>query len=307
MIIIHGLKEFDNRFARPVITIGNFDGVHLGHQTLFRRLQERAQALQAPAVVLTFDPHPIKVMAPQRNLPLLTTTSQKIKLLSTLGLDAVIVHPFTKDFAALPAREFVEEYLCRRLEVQEVVVGHDYSFGRNREGRISLLREMGLEKGFPVHVVDAIQINSTVVSSTLIRCLIQEGQVDQAEKFLGHPYEVAGMVVHGHGRGGRLLGFATANLRPDNDLLPAPGIYVVRARHRGITYPAVANIGTCPTFEDNELSLEVHIIDFQEDIYDANLEVEFVQRLRSECRFPDLQALVRQIKTDISQARQILN
>jgi riboflavin kinase / FMN adenylyltransferase len=307
MIIIHDLNQCDTRFTRPVITIGNFDGVHLGHQTLFRRLRERAQALQAPSVVLTFDPHPIKVMAPERQLPLLTTTSQKIKLLSTLGLDAVIVHPFTRDFAALPAREFVEEYLCRRLGVQEVVVGHDYSFGRNREGKISLLREMGLQKGFPVHVVDAIQINSTVVSSTLIRRLIQEGQVEKAEQLLGHPYEVTGVVVHGHGRGARLLGIATANLRPDNDLLPAPGIYAVRAKHLGKSYSAVANLGTCPTFEANEVSLEVHLMDFHEDIYDSHLDVEFVQRLRSECRFPDLPALVKQIEADILQARHILN
>ncbi len=170
----------------------------------------------------------------------------------------------------MPAREFVQYYLVQRLGAREVVIGHDYRFGRNREGNIALLQTLGAEFGFPVHVVDAIQINNTVVSSTLIRNLIREGKVSAAQVFLGRPYEVTGEVIRGHGRGARLLGFPTANLAVDNGLLvPAAGIYAVRVELRGQIFPAVANIGICPTFNNQELSLEVFLMDFDQDIYGA--------------------------------------
>ncbi len=307
MIIYRNLAEITQPLRRPVITIGNFDGVHLGHQTLFQKVQERARAVAGQGVVLTFDPHPIKLMRPEKQLPLLTTTAQKVKILSTLGLEVLIVHPFTAEFGALPARDFVQEYLVRRLGVQEVVIGHDYRFGRRREGNIALLQALGAEFGFPVHVVDAIQIDGQVVSSTLIRTLIQQGQVHEAQTFLGRPYEVTGTVVPGYGRGARLLGFPTANIALDNGLLmPGSGIYAVWAELNGRMYSAVANIGTCPTFDNEKLSLEVYILDFDEDIYGARLAVRFVQRLRDEHRFPDIPALVTQIKKDVAAARQIV-
>ena len=238
---------------------------------------------------------------------MLTTTDQKIKLLTALDLDVIIVHPFSAEFGAMPAREFVHNYLVHRLGAQEVVIGHDYRFGRNREGNIALLQSLGAEFGFPVHVVDAIQINDTVVSSTLIRNLINDGQVLAAQDFLGRPYEVTGAVIHGHGRGARLLGFPTANIAIDNGLLvPAAGIYAVRVELQGQIYPAVANIGTCPTFDNQELSLEVYLLDFDRDIYGERLAVQFVQRLRDERRFNDLPALVAQIKKDVAAARQIV-
>jgi riboflavin kinase/FMN adenylyltransferase len=307
MIIYHDLAEITRPLRRPVITIGNFDGVHLGHQTLFRRLQERAQAVDGQAVVLTFNPHPIKVMAPERHLPLLTTTAQKIRLLSELALDVLIVHPFTAAFGALPARDFVEEYLIGRLGVQEVVIGHDYRFGRDREGNIAMLQALGQEYGFPVHVVDAIQIQGVVVSSTLIRTLIRQGQVQEAQTFLGRPYEITGVVVPGYGRGSRLLGFPTANIDRDNGLLlPANGIYAVWVELRGQVYAGVANIGTCPTFENAEVSLEVYILDFAADIYGERLAVRFERRLRDEKRFPTIPALVQQIQADVAAARSIV-
>jgi riboflavin kinase/FMN adenylyltransferase len=201
----------------------------------------------------------------------------------------------------------VEQYLVERLGAREVVIGHDYRFGRNREGNISYLQTLGSEFGFPVHVVDAIQINHTVVSSTLIRNLIQTGQVSAAQGFLGRAYEVTGKVIHGHGRGARLLGFPTANISLDNSLLlPAPGIYAVRAELQGRSHPAVANVGTCPTFNNQELSLEVYLMDFDRDIYGEPLAVQFVQRLRDEKRFTDIPALVSQIQQDVAAARQIV-
>ncbi|OPX19284.1 MAG: riboflavin biosynthesis protein RibF [Desulfobacca sp. 4484_104] len=306
MFIYQSLNPGHHPFRQPVITIGNFDGVHLGHQTIFKLVIERARALKGQAVVLTFDPHPLKVMRPDLRLPLLTTKDQKLRLLSSLGLDAVVVQPFTPEFAAMPARDFVNDYLCSRMNIQEVIVGHDYCFGHNREGNITLLREMGAEKGFSVRVVDAIQINHTVVSSTSIRNLVRDGHIEAANRLLGRHYEVTGMVVRGHDRGTRLLNIPTANLKPDNDLLPASGIYAVYVTIGHQNYPAVANIGTCPTFQDNQLSLEVHIFDFNQNIYNYAIAVEFVARLREEKRFPGIPQLVAQIQADIQQARQIL-
>jgi riboflavin kinase/FMN adenylyltransferase len=307
MVIYHNLNQIPQPFHHPVITIGNFDGVHLGHQTLFHTVKDRSRALAGQSVVITFDPHPIKLMRPDKQLPQLTTTEQKIKLLSSLDLDVLIVHPFSPEFGALPAREFIQTYLVQRLGAQEVVIGHDYRFGRNREGNIALLQALGAQFGFPVHVVDAIQINDTVVSSTLIRNLIKDGQVLAAQDFLGRPYEITGQVVRGHGRGARLLGFPTANLAADNGLLvPGAGIYAVRVEMQDRIYPGVANIGTCPTFDNQELSLEVYLLDFDRDIYGERLAVQFVERLRDEQRFADVPALVHQIKKDVAAARQIV-
>jgi riboflavin kinase / FMN adenylyltransferase len=307
MVIYHNLNQIPQPFHHPVITIGNFDGVHLGHQTLFHTVKDRSRALGGQSVVITFDPHPIKLMRPDKQLPQLTTTKQKIKLLSSLGLDVLIVHPFSPEFGALPAREFIQSYLVQRLGAREVVIGHDYRFGRNREGDIALLQALGAEFGFPVHVVDAIQINDIVVSSTLIRNLIKNGQVLAAQNFLGRPYEITGQVVHGHGRGARLLGFPTANIAADNGLLvPGVGIYAVRVEMQGRIYPAVANVGTCPTFDNQELSLEVYLLDFDRDIYGECLAVQFVARLRDERRFADVPTLVDQIKKDVAAARQIV-
>ena len=307
MLIYHNLNLVPQPFRNPVITIGNFDGVHLGHQTLFQMVKDRSRAVDGQSVVITFDPHPIKLMRPDKRLPMLTTTDQKIKLLASMELDGIIVHPFSAEFGSMPAREFVQYYLVHRLGAREVVIGHDYRFGRNREGNIALLQSLGEEFGFPVHVVDPIQINHTIVSSTLIRNLINDGQVLPAQDFLGRPYEVTGEVIHGHGRGARLLGFPTANITIDNGLLlPAAGIYAVRAELGGQIYPAVANIGTCPTFNNQELSLEVYLLDFDRDIYGERLAVQFIQRLRDERRFDDLPALVTQIKKDVAAARQIV-
>jgi riboflavin kinase/FMN adenylyltransferase len=307
MLIYHNLNLVPQPFRNPVITIGNFDGVHLGHQTLFQKVKDRSRAVDGQSVVITFDPHPIKLMRPDKQLPQLTTTEQKIKLLSSLDLDILIVHPFSPEFGALPAREFIQTYLVQRLGAQEVVIGHDYRFGRNREGNIALLQALGAQFGFPVHVVDAIQINDTVVSSTLIRNLIKDGQVLAAQDFLGRPYEITGQVVRGHGRGARLLGFPTANLAADNGLLvPGAGIYAVRVEMQDRIYPGVANIGTCPTFDNQELSLEVYLLDFDRDIYGERLAVQFVERLRDEQRFADVPALVNQIKKDVAAARQIV-
>jgi riboflavin kinase/FMN adenylyltransferase len=214
--------------------------------------------------------------------------------------------PFTREFAALPAREFVQHYFSDRLKAREVVVGHDYCFGRGREGNIDLLREMGEILGFTVQVVWAVEVDGAVVSSSLIRALVRLGKVAEAGRLLGRPYGVAGRVVQGKGRGARLLGVPTANILTPNELLPSSGIYAVRVRQGDAILPGVANLGTCPTFDNAELSLEVHLLEFSGDLYGETLEVQFVTRLREEQRFPSLEALAAQIHADIAAARQAL-
>ncbi len=304
--IYHDLPPEGLPVSRTVVTIGNFDGVHLGHRAILARVVHRAREVQGQAVAVTFEPHPLKVLRPGLELPLLTTGEQKLRLLAGAGLQAVVILPFTQEFAQLPARDFVLDYFCRRLKVREVVVGHDYAFGRGREGNIDLLKEMGRSHGFTVQVVWAVEAEGAVVSSSLIRAMLRLGKVDAANRLLGRAYGVVGRVVKGHGRGAELLKVPTANLRPANELLPASGIYAVRVQRGGETLPGVANIGTCPTFDDAELSLEVHLLDFNGDLYGEDLEVEFVSRLREERRFPSVEALGAQIRADIARAREVL-
>lgn len=307
MMVYHDLPPGPGPFSRTVVTVGNFDGVHLGHQAILKRVCGRAQELNCQSVALTFEPHPLKVLRPQSNLPLLTTPAQKLELLRETGLAVVVVLPFTPEFARLPARDFVRDYFVERLRVREVVVGHDYGFGYRREGNIDLLREMGRDLGFSVQVVWGVEVEGAVVSSSLIRALLKLGKVAEARRLLGRNYGVAGRVVAGKGRGAKLLGVPTANLESENDLLPATGIYAVWVVKNGQRLPGVANIGTCPTFDNGELSLEVHLLDFNDDLYGERLKVEFVARLREERRFPSIEALAGQIRADIDQARRVLS
>jgi riboflavin kinase/FMN adenylyltransferase len=300
------LEPGESPFSRTVLTIGNFDGVHLGHRAILARVCQRARELKAQAVAVTFQPHPLKLLRPEMNLPLLTTQEQKLALLADCGLDAVVVLLFTRQFASLPARDFVREYLWERLRAQEVVIGHDYCFGRGREGNIELLKEMGKALGFNVQVVWAVENEAAVVSSSLIRALLRLGKVMEARRLLGRPYGVSGQVIRGKGRGAKLLGVPTANLRPANELLPASGIYAVWVRRGAEVLPGVANIGTCPTFDGCEFSLEVHLLEFNGDLYGEDLGVDFIGRLREERRFSSVEALAAQIHADISAARKLL-
>ncbi len=200
-MVFYDLPPGKSPFERTVVTIGNFDGVHLGHRAILARVRQRARELGGQAVAVTFDPHPLKLLRPEMNLPLLNTPEQKLNLLSSCGLDAVVVLPFTREFAALPPRDFVTQYFCERLKVREVVIGHDYCFGRGRQGNIDLLKEMGASFGFTVQVVWAVEADGAVVSSSLIRALLRLGKVAESGRLLGRPYGVAGQVVRGKGRG----------------------------------------------------------------------------------------------------------
>ncbi|MGQ9687889.1 MAG: bifunctional riboflavin kinase/FAD synthetase [Desulfobaccales bacterium] len=303
---VYGNGALENGlFPRTVVTVGNFDGVHLGHRAILARVCQRARELDCQPVALTFDPHPAKVLNPESNLRLLTTPAQKIALLQSAGV-VVVVQPFTREFAAIPAWEFVREYFLRRLRAREVVVGHDYRFGYQREGNIALLKQMGQDLGFSVQVVWAVEVDNAVVSSSLIRAMLRLGNITEANRLLGRNFGVVGQVVAGKGRGAKLLGVPTANLNPENDLLPASGIYAVWVHKEGQRFPGVANIGTCPTFDNQDLSLEVHLINFNGDLYGQNLTVEFVARLREERRFPTIGDLAAQIRADIAEGRRVL-
>jgi riboflavin kinase/FMN adenylyltransferase len=292
-------------FPRTVVTVGNFDGVHLGHRSILSQVVQRAQKLDCQPVALTFNPHPARVLNPEGNLRLLTTPAQKFELLQGAGV-SVVVQPFTLEFAAIPAREFVRDYFVERLRVRDVVIGHDYRFGHKREGDIALLRQIGDTLGFTVQVVWAVEVDKAVVSSSLIRAMLRLGKIREANRMLGRIYGVSGRVVAGKGRGGKVLGVPTANLAPENDLLPSCGIYAVWVRLEGARLPGVANIGTCPTFNNQELTLEVHLLDFDGDLYGKMLQVEFVQRLREEKRFPSIDELAAQIRADMAAARTVL-
>jgi riboflavin kinase/FMN adenylyltransferase len=292
----------------PVVTLGNFDGVHLGHQRIFRLLTERARQLNGTSVVYTFEPHPIKVLYPERRMPLITSYQERAALVEELGVDVLVSAPFDRDFASQSASQFVEEILVRAIGARELLVGYDYAFGRDREGDIQLLRSMGRRLGFQVEIVPPVMLNGSAVSSSRIRSVVEEqGDVALAARMMGREFSVEGVVVEGHRRG-KSLGFPTANLRLESELLPKPGVYAVWVRMpgQGPLLGGMANLGTNPTFSESVLSFEVHILDFQGDLYGKKLRVALVQRLRDERRFPNVDELAAQLRRDEESTRAIL-
>lgn len=310
MKIVDDLQNLPEPFHNAVVTIGNFDGVHKGHQALIREVKEQAHAIQGTAVAVTFEPHPARVLKKDAPLQHITMIEQKIELLEKLELDALVCIPFTESFARVSAREFVENILVEQLGMKAIVVGKDYAFGRNREGTIPLLKEMAGALGFEVTVMDWQYVDDCPgerVSSTRIRNIIMEGDVEKARKLLGRHYQIRGSVVSGRDRGGKLLGFPTANINLQDELCPKTGVYAVTVQTGAGTFQGVANIGFSPTFEDHLFTVEVHILDFNSDIYNQPIRVNFVSRLRDEMKFSNIQELSNQIKRDIEKARQLLS
>jgi riboflavin kinase/FMN adenylyltransferase len=304
MNIIYDLEKLEGPLKNPVITIGNFDGVHKGHLVLFDTVKDRAKGINGESAVITFDPHPIKVMKPGNGPTLITSTKQKLELIEKSGVDVIFCLPFTRQFASIPARDFVQDILVDKIGIREVVVGYDYAFGYKREGGIKLLQEMGDTIGFKVHVVEPIQLNSTLVSSTSVRKFIQDGDLQEAKRFLGRDYQIMGTVISGKNRGGRLLGFPTANLKLIDELIPKRGVYAVTVDVDDETYYGVSNIGYNPTFGDNALSLETHILDFSGDLLEKTISINFIEHLRDEKTFRSVQELSDQIAKDIQRARE---
>ncbi len=307
MEVLRGLEELRKRYPKPVVTIGNFDGVHLGHQALFARCCQRARAIGGTSLAMTFEPHPMRVLRPAVNLPLITPLEQKLKLIQELGLDVTLCVRFDENLARLSADDFVDKLLAGRLGAAEVVVGHDFAFGHKGLGDGELLRAKGEALGFRVHELGPVLVEGQPVSSTRVRQVVRQGDLAMARRLLGRHYRIAGRVVGGHGRGGRVLGFPTANLRVSDELLPGGGVYAVLVElSDGRLLAGVTNIGSNPTFDQGGLNVESHLLDFTGDLYGKNIMVHFVERLRAEKRFESPQALAQQIGRDIDRAREIL-
>lgn len=305
MRVIRGIKNFTEKLPNPILTLGNFDGVHLGHQAIFRKVVERAHSTNGTSIAFTFEPHPLKVLAPERSPRLLNTFHAKMKLIESSGIQVVVCADFTREFAEQNPEEFAKSVLVDKIGVREVYVGYDYAFGRGREGSIASLKAMGESYGFFVGVVEAVQVNGTIVSSSLVRDLVSDGRVDEAPRYLGRFYSIEGNVVHGSSRG-HTLGFPTANIHTANELIPAFGVYAVRAIVGGNMLDGAASIGVRPTFGNGPVSIEVFLFDYNGDLYGKHIEVLFIKRLRPELKFPDAESLVRQMHRDVEDAKTVL-
>ncbi|MEW6326227.1 MAG: bifunctional riboflavin kinase/FAD synthetase [Thermodesulfobacteriota bacterium] len=307
MEAIRGIDNINRRFVNPAVTIGNFDGVHLGHQLLFKKVKEQAEATGGESVVITFDPHPVSVLRPQIGLKLISKCSKKLELIEKAGVDVLICIKFTRDFANTTAEEFVDDILWEKIGVKNLMVGYDYSFGRNRQGNIEFLREKGRQLGFSVTVVEPLYVDDIIVSSTKVRELIVAGDMVQVRRLLGRPYQMTGKVLVGKRRGGPVLGFPTANIElAEDELCPGLGVYATQVIYKGKSHDGVMNIGYNPTFGDEHISAEVHVFDFSEDIYGQEIEVNLIERLRDEKKFANPEELIAQIKKDIEKANEIL-
>lgn len=296
------------RWQKSWLTIGSFDGVHRGHQEIIRQMAAGAHSQGCPAVVLSFYPHPAKVLGKRQDFKYLSTPEERNAQLRTLGVDLAITHPFNPQIAGKSAREFML-HLQQHLGLVELWVGFDFALGRKREGDIPKLRELGEELGYRLHVIDAIRCSEQPISSSLIRNALAEGDIRLANELLGQNYSLNGLVIPGDGRG-RTIGIPTANLDVWHEkAIPRPGVYTCRATVEHQTYGAVTNIGYRPTFENQPVQarVETHLLDYQSDLYGRKIRLEFLDRLRDEQRFPSIEALVDQIQTDIRTAREQLS
>lgn len=306
MRVIRHLDTGRPEIRRSVVTLGNFDGVHAGHGEILRRVVESAREREAEAVAMTFFPHPAAVLAPGRASPPIASLGDRLARFRDAGIGTVAVQHFTREFSRVTAETFVDRYLLDVLGAEKVVIGHNVNFGHGRRGDAALLREMASEREFEVEVVGPIVVDGTPVSSTEIRRCLAEGDVRRAARLLGRPYGVEGGVVTGAKRG-KGLGFPTANVRPSVEPLVPDGVYAVRVRRGREGLDGVANIGHNPTFGGTApRAVEVHLFDFDEDLYGERLRVSLVERLRGEVRFPSVDALVQQIRQDAARAREIL-
>jgi riboflavin kinase/FMN adenylyltransferase len=309
MEIISDIKAYPPDALSSAVALGAFDGVHLAHQKILATAISRARALGLVALACTFDRHPLEVLQPDRAPVPIMDLSEKLTLMETYGLDMTVVIPFTREFSETEAPEFVETVLVDRLKAREVVVGFNHTFGRGARGTAALLESLGARHGFRVNVISPLSLDGEVVSSSVIREALRAGDVRRASAFLGRPYTVRGRVLPGKGRG-RQLGFPTANLKPDRELILAPGVYAARATWEEwptrIEKGAVVNVGVRPTFQEGEYWVEAYLIDFSGNLYEKSLTIAFLERLRPEQKFPDVETLRGQVARDIESATLLL-
>ncbi len=305
MQIIRDLAQLRRQFPYPVVTLGNYDGVHLGHQQIFQKVMDRAREMSGTSVIFTFEPHPLKVLSPSTAPPLLNTFRRKMELFEAYGIEVVICAEFTREFAATPPEDFIGNILVDQVGVKEILVGYDYAFGRGKQGTTDAMAEMGKQYGFQVNVIPAFTLHEEVVSTTRLRELVRQGEIRKVCALLGRCYASEGMVVAGDHRG-KTLGFPTANLHSHNEIFPKQGVYAVQVEYEDRLFDGVANIGTHPTFGEGKVTIEVHIFDFHEEIYGQFVRVLYRERLRDEKTFDSKESLVRQIQQDIKETQRIL-
>ncbi len=300
------INELDFEFANSVITIGSFDGIHLGHKKLMELARDSALKLKLPSVALTFHPHPLKVLHPEKSVHLITTFEKKIELVRAIGIDYLVYITFTPEFASMPPEDFVENVIVNKLNPVKVIVGHDFSFGIGKSGNITLLNKLASKLGFELIVVSPIKMDNKIISSTLIRRFVLSGRVCSVKIFLGRHYSVHGKVVNGSGRG-KTIGFPTANIIPEEELFPDDGVYATVVKIDAEFYDSVTNVGSNPTFNEETRRIETYIFNFDKDLYNREIEVFFVARLRPEIKFNDATQLKNRIRKDIELATDILD
>lgn len=305
--VLRSPAEWASRYGssgrRAVLSVGNFDGLHLGHQKILRRVIEDARPQQSVAGVITFDPHPLKVLRPGQAPPLVETLSQRIERFSTLGLEAALVLRFDHALAALSPEEFVRGVLVDELKTAAVLVGRNFRFGHRQEGNVETLAELGRRFGFSVHIIEPVVVDGEFVSSTAVRNAIAEGRVAHAARLLGRPFALTGEIVKGAGRGSTVL-FPTLNLAPEQELLPKVGVYATETLVDGRVYRSATNVGFRPTFDGTLLGVESHLFDFSRELTKGPLEVRFWERLRDERKFGSPAELRAQIAADLRETRE---
>ena len=298
-------ESFDIRekFENPVLTIGNYDGIHLGHRRIIDRVKERARELSGTSMLMTFRPHPLHVLRPDRELAAITPLAEKKRLVADAGIDVLFIAPFTAKFARIEPEAFITSILVDRLAIKGLVIGYDFRFGHRGKGDIPSLQEAGRRWGFFVEVVDAVTLEGEKVGSNRIRGLISAGDVAKAAKLLGRHFAIEGTVIRARGRG-KTIGYPTINLKTDYALIPKNGVYVTKAEVDGRGWGAVTNIGYNPTFEEGQVrSIETFILDFEGDLYDKKVRLHFLERIRDEMKFRSVEELAARIAEDVERGR----
>ncbi len=307
MEIIRGLEALNKSYHNTVLTIGNFDCVHLGHQKILSTVLKRAKEIKGTPMAITFDPHPMIVIAPERKIKILTTLEEKAKLMDDMGIKVFLCIKFTKEFSNMYPDDFIRDVLVEKINAREIIVGTNYAFGKNKKGTVELLRRRGKKYGFTVKVIRNAKLDGDVVSSSKIRELLAKGAVFEASTFLGRAYSIEGIVIKGKGRGKSLLNIPTANITAPVEIAPKEGVYAVRVSYKGNIYEGVANIGKNPTFGNSDVSYEVHLLNFSGNLLGENIRIYFIDRIRNERLFPDALSLEKQIRTDIESSKKILS
>ncbi len=306
MLVVDSVRSIECLQQGTAVALGNFDGVHLGHREIFRTLVRRARDLGVKSVVYTFEPHPLKVLAPDRAPLLLNTAEEKVRLIAASNIDILVRIPFSPELASHEAEDFVREVLVDQLHARAIVVGYDFAFGRGRKGTGDFLRQQGMRYGFGVDVLQPVGGDGRPYSSTRVRELLAAGEVEAMPTQLGRHYTLAGQVVGGEKRG-RTIGFPTANIVTQKEQLPAAGVYAVIVRFGDSGYQGLVNLGCRPTFGPGEKTIEVYLLDFEGDLYGKELRLYFVARLREEKSFADKESLIAAIQQDVQRGRQLLS